>query len=102
MFDGMVRHDQVSWTSLITGLSQNGCAREAMLMFKEMLGNQIKPNCFTYVSVISACTGLQEAFGECILHPTRKKGAFLDHQNGFKQCVCGYCFDRYVCKMWQH
>jgi hypothetical protein len=30
-------------------------------MSKEMLGSQIRPNCFTYVIVISACPGLEEA-----------------------------------------
>ncbi|CAL5391840.1 unnamed protein product [Camellia sinensis] len=64
VFDGMKRHDQVSWTSIISGFSQNGHGRDAILLFREMLGTQIKPNCFTYVSVISACTGLELAF-EC-------------------------------------
>ncbi|XP_057492726.1 pentatricopeptide repeat-containing protein At3g24000, mitochondrial-like isoform X2 [Actinidia eriantha] len=68
-FCGMKRHDQVSWTSIITGFSQNGHGKEAIMFFKEMLGTHIKPNCFTYVSAISACTGLEWAF-ECgmLLH----------------------------------
>ncbi|KAA8546636.1 hypothetical protein F0562_003133 [Nyssa sinensis] len=61
-FDNMKRHDQISWTSIISGFSQNRCGREAILLFKEMLGSEIKPNCFTYASVISACTGLELAF----------------------------------------
>ncbi|KAK9285771.1 hypothetical protein L1049_024972 [Liquidambar formosana] len=60
VFDGMQRHDQVSWTSIISGFSQSGHGTEAILLFKGMLGTQIKPNCFTYVSVISACTGVEE------------------------------------------
>ncbi|KAK3022299.1 hypothetical protein RJ639_046157 [Escallonia herrerae] len=62
VFDGMKCHDQVSWTSIITGFSQSGCGKEAICLFKEMLGTQVKPNCFTYVSVISGCTELELAF----------------------------------------
>ncbi|KAK2967605.1 hypothetical protein RJ640_030476 [Escallonia rubra] len=62
VFDGMKCHDQVSWTSIITGFSQSGCGEEAICLFKEMLGTQVKPNCFTYVSVISGCTELELAF----------------------------------------
>ncbi|KAJ7963229.1 Pentatricopeptide repeat-containing protein [Quillaja saponaria] len=62
VFDEMKTHDQVSWTSFIAGLSQNGQGRDAFYMFKEMLCTQIKPNCLTYVGVITACAGLKEAF----------------------------------------
>ncbi|KAK3020027.1 hypothetical protein RJ639_004987 [Escallonia herrerae] len=62
VFDGMKCHDQVLWTSIITGFSQSGCGKEAICLFKEMLGTQVQPNCFTYVSVISGCTKLELAF----------------------------------------
>ncbi|KAJ7969138.1 Pentatricopeptide repeat-containing protein [Quillaja saponaria] len=62
VFDEMKVRDQVSWTSFIVGLSQNRQRRDALSMFKEMLGSQIKPNCFTYVGVITASAGLKEAF----------------------------------------
>ena len=68
VFDLMEKHDQVSWTSIISGFSKNGRGKEAILFFKEMLlGSQIKPNCYTYVSVISACTGLESVFEQCAL-----------------------------------
>ncbi|KAK7335852.1 hypothetical protein VNO80_27942 [Phaseolus coccineus] len=57
VFSDIKTHDQVSWTSLITGLSINGQGIEAFLLFKEMLCTQIKPNCLTFASVISACVG---------------------------------------------
>ncbi|XP_020223829.1 pentatricopeptide repeat-containing protein At2g13600 isoform X2 [Cajanus cajan] len=57
VFSGMKIHDHVSWTSLITGFSINGQGRDAFLLFKEMLSTQIKPNCLTFASVISACVG---------------------------------------------
>lgn len=58
VFCCMKRHDQVSWSSIISGFSRNGHGIEAVAMFKEMLTTEIKPNSFTYVSVVSACTGL--------------------------------------------
>ncbi|KAK6258732.1 hypothetical protein SCA6_013206 [Theobroma cacao] len=63
----MKNHDQVSWTSIISGLSEKGHGKEAILMFKKMFGTCIKPNCVTYVSVISACTMLEEALEESAL-----------------------------------
>ncbi|KAK7405456.1 hypothetical protein VNO78_06764 [Psophocarpus tetragonolobus] len=65
VFSGMKIHDQVSWTSLITGFSINGQGRDAFLLFKEMLYTQIKPNCFTFASVISACVGKTGALEHC-------------------------------------
>ncbi|XP_052195967.1 pentatricopeptide repeat-containing protein At2g13600-like [Diospyros lotus] len=66
VFDSMKMHDQVSWTSIIAGYSQNGDGRQAILLFKEMLLSQIRPNAVTYVGVISACIGLELAFECCI------------------------------------
>ncbi|KAJ1404891.1 Tetratricopeptide-like helical domain superfamily [Sesbania bispinosa] len=65
VFSGMKVHDQVSWTSLIAGFAVNGQGRDAFLLFKEMLGAQIKPNCFTFASVISACVGQSGALEHC-------------------------------------
>ncbi|GMN34142.1 hypothetical protein TIFTF001_004530 [Ficus carica] len=67
VFYGMERHDQVSWTSIVCGCSKSGHQREAILMFKEMLGTEIKPNSFTYVGVISACSELEEGLEHGLL-----------------------------------
>ncbi|XP_027364279.1 putative pentatricopeptide repeat-containing protein At3g23330 [Abrus precatorius] len=65
VFSGMKVHDQVSWTSLIAGFSMNGQGRDAFLLFKEMLCTPIKPNCFTFASVISACVGHNGTLKNC-------------------------------------
>ncbi|KAK9073606.1 hypothetical protein SSX86_007930 [Deinandra increscens subsp. villosa] len=62
VFDGMEFHDEVSWTSMICGLSQNGQGGEALCLFKEMLATRVRPNCVTYVSVISGCTEQESVF----------------------------------------
>ncbi|PWA41988.1 Pentatricopeptide repeat-containing protein [Artemisia annua] len=48
VFSGMEVHDEVSWTSMICGLSQNGHGRKALCLFKEMLLTLVRPNCFTF------------------------------------------------------
>ncbi|KAL2895651.1 hypothetical protein RDABS01_000428 [Bienertia sinuspersici] len=67
IFDGMKQHDQVSWTSIISGYSQHGYGIEANILFKKMLTSDIEPNCFTYVSVIAACTGEKEPLEQGLL-----------------------------------
>lgn len=65
VFRAMKVHDQVSWTSLIVGFSANKLGREAFLLFKEMLGTRIRPNCFTLTSVVNACVGENGVVGCC-------------------------------------
>ncbi|KAJ4962887.1 hypothetical protein NE237_022826 [Protea cynaroides] len=60
IFDGMRSKDQVAWTSILSGLSQNGDGREALVLFKDMLWSDVRPNCFTFATIISACTGLEK------------------------------------------
>ncbi|KAL8224173.1 hypothetical protein R6Q57_019648 [Mikania cordata] len=69
VFRGIELHDEVSWTSMICGLSQNRQGGKALCLFKEMLATVVRPNCVTYVSVISACTE-QESVYRCgeLLH----------------------------------
>ncbi|KAF7843568.1 pentatricopeptide repeat-containing protein [Senna tora] len=81
VFSGMKTHDQVSWTSLIAGFSMNGQGRDALLLFKEMLDTQVKPNCFTYSSVISACVEQKEALEQCsTLHAHVIKRGFKNNK----------------------
>ncbi|OVA06807.1 Pentatricopeptide repeat [Macleaya cordata] len=67
VFYRMRNHDQVSWTSIITGFAQNGHGKEALVLFKEMLETSIRPDCFTFTSVISACTQSEAALEEAAL-----------------------------------
>lgn len=60
IFDGMVRRDVVSWTSVIVGMAQHGRAEEALCMYEEMVSAGVRPNEVTFVGLIYACshTGL--------------------------------------------
>eukprot|EP00258_Populus_trichocarpa_P032907 XP_024448926.1 pentatricopeptide repeat-containing protein At3g49170, chloroplastic-like [Populus trichocarpa] len=62
-FQGMLMpvHNVMSWTAIITGYVQSGgCDREAIELFLEMVQGQVKPNHFTFSSVLKACANLSD------------------------------------------
>lgn len=54
VFDEMPERNVVSWTSLLTGYTQNGLAGEVVELFSQMLGEGILPNPFTFATVFGA------------------------------------------------
>jgi len=58
VFDKMPERDVVSWTAMIAGYAQNGCANEALTLFDQLPLEGIKPNSFTVVSALRACAQL--------------------------------------------
>ncbi|KAL5982055.1 Pentatricopeptide repeat-containing protein [Asimina triloba] len=58
-FDEMTERDAISWNSIIAGYNQQGLDREALVFFSQMLMDpSIKPDSFTFASVLSACADL--------------------------------------------
>ncbi|XP_058112991.1 pentatricopeptide repeat-containing protein At3g24000, mitochondrial-like [Magnolia sinica] len=53
-FDEMPLKDMVTWTALITGYAQNDRAEEALGLFPRMLEHGLKPNQFTFASLLKA------------------------------------------------
>ncbi|MQM16910.1 hypothetical protein Taro_049872 [Colocasia esculenta] len=58
LFEGMPARNLVSWTSMISGYSQNKREREAMGLYIEMLDSGVFPDEFTLGSVVRACSAL--------------------------------------------
>ncbi|KAH9306155.1 hypothetical protein KI387_010559, partial [Taxus chinensis] len=60
VFDQMPRRDDVLWNVMISGYGQNGSAEDTLKIFEQMLQAGIKPDCITFIGVLSACshTGL--------------------------------------------
>ncbi|QCD91940.1 pentatricopeptide repeat-containing protein At4g33170-like [Vigna unguiculata] len=57
MFDEMPSRNVVSWSAVMSGCVQNGCAREALSLFSRMHQEGVtKPNEFTFVSALHACS----------------------------------------------
>ncbi|XP_076896787.1 pentatricopeptide repeat-containing protein At3g24000, mitochondrial-like [Bidens hawaiensis] len=54
VFDQMPVKDMVTWTAMITGYSQNDEPEEALVMFLQMLSGGLKPNHFTFSSLLKA------------------------------------------------
>ncbi|CAK9142959.1 unnamed protein product [Ilex paraguariensis] len=54
VFDEMPTKDMVTWTALITGYSQNDRPEEALVLFPPMLRLDLKPNHFTFSSLLKA------------------------------------------------
>ncbi|KAF5194870.1 Pentatricopeptide repeat-containing protein [Thalictrum thalictroides] len=59
-FEKMSERDAVSWNSMIAGYNQHGMDLEALRFFSKMLvETSVKPDHFTFASVLSACANLE-------------------------------------------
>ncbi|KAK9102341.1 hypothetical protein Sjap_019595 [Stephania japonica] len=57
-FRGMKERDGVCWTTMIVGYSQNKREENALLLFQEMLSENIRPDNYTISSLVSVCARL--------------------------------------------
>ncbi|KAJ9179988.1 hypothetical protein P3X46_008297 [Hevea brasiliensis] len=61
VFDRMSDHNVMSWTAIITGYVQSGgYDMGAVELFLEMIKGQVKPNHFTFSSILKACANLSD------------------------------------------
>ncbi|RRT40342.1 hypothetical protein B296_00041415 [Ensete ventricosum] len=58
VFDSVLDKDTVCWTAMIDGYVRNGLANAALDLFREMQGECVRPNEFTVVCILSACSQL--------------------------------------------
>ncbi|XP_027338755.1 putative pentatricopeptide repeat-containing protein At3g08820 [Abrus precatorius] len=58
VFDGMVEKDVVCWSAMIQGYASNGLPKEALDLFFEMWKENLRPDCYAIVGVLSACARL--------------------------------------------
>ncbi|RZC62785.1 hypothetical protein C5167_024535 [Papaver somniferum] len=82
MFDEMPCKDMVTWTALISGYSQNDRPEEALALFPQMIELGLKPNQFTFGSLLKASGSATTDT------PGRQVHAFVVN--------CGYSSDVYV------
>ena len=54
-FDKMEERDVVTWNLMIGGLAEHGCGHEAYELFLQMKREGLKPDAFTYASILNAC-----------------------------------------------
>lgn len=62
-FDTMPCKNTVTWNEMIHGYAQNGRGEDAVNLFGEMIEANFKPDCITFVAVLTACShsGLVDA-----------------------------------------
>ncbi|KAK8592251.1 hypothetical protein V6N13_062837 [Hibiscus sabdariffa] len=58
IFEGVSEKDVVLWTAMISGLVQNNCADEALIVFNRMLKSRVEPSAATITSALAACAHL--------------------------------------------
>ncbi|GER45820.1 pentatricopeptide repeat-containing protein [Striga asiatica] len=54
VFDKMQFRDRVSWTSMMTGLSNHGLAENAITLFLKMQNENTRPDCVTFTILLQA------------------------------------------------
>ncbi|XP_015570528.1 pentatricopeptide repeat-containing protein At3g05340 [Ricinus communis] len=59
VFDEMLERNVITWTAIISGLSQNEMYEDSLGLFVQMRCGLIEPNFLTYLSSLTACSGLQ-------------------------------------------
>lgn len=76
VFDRMSERNVMAWTAIISGYVQNGGHDlEAMNLFVEMIQGRVRPNHFTYSSILKACARISEAqLGEQVHSLVLKSG----------------------------
>ncbi|KNA12201.1 hypothetical protein SOVF_127900 [Spinacia oleracea] len=58
LFEGLRQKDLISWNVMIGGYTHGSYYKEALSLFREMLGLQVVPNDVTFLSVLPACAHL--------------------------------------------
>ncbi|KAL9228473.1 hypothetical protein vseg_004053 [Gypsophila vaccaria] len=56
LFNDMVKSDEVSWNSMLSGYANNGQGKEVLSLFSDMRRAGVKPNDVTFTVVLSACS----------------------------------------------
>ncbi|KAK4280632.1 hypothetical protein QN277_012234 [Acacia crassicarpa] len=68
MFGKITKRDEICWTTMIVGYAQNGREQDALLLFCEMLHENVQPDSFTISSVVSSCAKLASLYHGQIVH----------------------------------
>ncbi|XP_057832149.2 pentatricopeptide repeat-containing protein At3g24000, mitochondrial-like [Cryptomeria japonica] len=77
LFDSMPKKNVVSWTTMISGYTQNGLVEKALETFKQMQLACVKPNSTTFVSILPACAKMGALEQGMDIHQSIKEGDFL-------------------------
>ncbi|XP_010523463.1 PREDICTED: pentatricopeptide repeat-containing protein At2g02980, chloroplastic isoform X2 [Tarenaya hassleriana] len=79
VFDRMVKPCLVSYNAMITGYARSNRPNEALSLFREMQGKNLKPNDITLLSVLSSCALLGSLDLGNWIHDFAKKRGFCEY-----------------------
>lgn len=79
VLDKLPDKDVVSWTAMISGCARLGHEYEALEYLKEMLGEGVEPNPFTYSSALKACAKLESLRQGKLIHSSLNKTPSLSN-----------------------
>ncbi|RWR78239.1 pentatricopeptide repeat-containing protein [Cinnamomum micranthum f. kanehirae] len=68
VFDKMPERNVLTWTSVLTGYSHNGLPNLVLELFIQMQGERVKPNPFTFASVLAASAVLGAVENGIVVH----------------------------------
>ncbi|KAI9191866.1 hypothetical protein LWI28_014718 [Acer negundo] len=68
LFRVIKEKDKVCWTTMIVGYAQHGKEEDALMLFGEMLLEDVRPDSFTISSVVSSCAKLASLYHGQVVH----------------------------------
>ncbi|MCL7027806.1 hypothetical protein MKW94_030339 [Papaver nudicaule] len=68
IFKEIKEKDGVCWTTMIVGYAQNNREEDAWMLFNEMLAENVKPDKYTFSSVVSVCARLASLVHGKVIH----------------------------------
>lgn len=77
VFDKMPKHDEVSWTAMISGHVQCECNEEALKLYYQMQLSSIKPDNFIFAILLKACASLAVLESGKQIHANIIRGGFI-------------------------
>ncbi|KAH7294823.1 hypothetical protein KP509_27G020400 [Ceratopteris richardii] len=95
LFDSLAHRDVITWSTIISGYALLGAAKEALILFQQMLQQQVKPNSVTFMSSLQACSSLGAVHEGCLIYGLFIESSFqLDKLAGnalvdmYSKCGC--------------
>ncbi|XP_077227992.1 pentatricopeptide repeat-containing protein At3g26630, chloroplastic-like [Tasmannia lanceolata] len=76
IFEAMSVRNVVSWTTMVNGYARNGRIQEAFELFRRMQLENVRPNEFTLVSLLLACTEVGSLRLGSWIHEFARKNGF--------------------------
>uniref|UniRef100_A0A0D9VGL8 Pentacotripeptide-repeat region of PRORP domain-containing protein n=1 Tax=Leersia perrieri TaxID=77586 RepID=A0A0D9VGL8_9ORYZ len=80
VFDGIAQPDSVSWTSMLSAYTENGCDTQALILFLEMVHSGVPCDAYTLSVALRAATNLAYVRLGCQLHCYMIKSGFVNSE----------------------